>query len=117
MLDFTEMKIYLACGSTDFRKSINGLAAKVQQELTQNPFEQKALYVFCNKSRNRLKLLEWDSNGFWLYYKRLEHGTLKWPNDEERVMELSADELALLLDSTKLVQKLNRKELNPKYAV
>lgn len=66
-------KVYLAIGSTDMRKSINGLAAIVQESFELNPFSN-SLFVFCNKSRNKLKILHWQHNGFWLHYRRLERG-------------------------------------------
>ena len=61
--------VYLACGITDFRKSIDGLAIIVKIQLNLDPFE-KALFVFCNKQMNMLKILHFDE-GFWLYYYRL----------------------------------------------
>ena len=70
--------VFLACGDTDMRKSINGLSFLVQNSFELDPFE-KALFVFCNKQRNRLKILTWDDNGFWLHLKRLERGRFKWP--------------------------------------
>ncbi|GMA58177.1 hypothetical protein GCM10025858_26800 [Alicyclobacillus sacchari] len=65
--------MYLACGSTDMRKSIDGLAALVQESFHLDPFSP-ALFAFCNRERDKLKLLYWEHNGFWLYYRRLERG-------------------------------------------
>lgn len=58
--------VYLACGATDLRRSIDELALIVKTELKLNPFD-KALFVFCNKQMNKLKILHFDE-GFWLYY-------------------------------------------------
>lgn len=69
--------IYLACGYTDLRKSIDGLAVIVQTHLQLDPFEN-ALFVFCNRQMNKLKILHFDE-GFWLYYHRLENNKFKWP--------------------------------------
>ena len=63
--------IYLACGVTDLRKSIDGLAIIVQQQLKLDPFET-ALFVFCNKQMNKIKILHFDE-GFWLYYLDCQH--------------------------------------------
>ena len=62
--------VYLACGSTDLRKSIDGLAALVSHTFELDLFGN-SLFVFCNKGRDKLKILYWDHNGFWLYYRRL----------------------------------------------
>lgn len=63
-------KVYLACGYTDLRKSIDGLVMIVQNQFKLDPFD-KALFVFCNKQMDKLKILHFDE-GFWLYYHRLE---------------------------------------------
>ena len=73
MLNLSGKRVYLACGDTDMRKSINGLAAIVESSFKLDPFDG-ALFVFCNRKRDRVKILEWDSDGFWLYFKRLEKG-------------------------------------------
>ncbi len=83
MLDnITIQNIYLLCGTTDLRKSIDGLASIVQFQLKKDPFEP-ALFIFCNTNRNKLKILFWEHNGFWLYYRRLEKGRFKWVYKEE----------------------------------
>ncbi|PAM96843.1 hypothetical protein B4N84_00075 [Flavobacterium sp. IR1] len=73
-------KVYLAKGSTDLRKSIDGLAAIVQESFQLDPFSP-CLFVFCNRQRDKIKILHWEHNGFWLYYRRLEKGTFAWPED------------------------------------
>jgi transposase len=104
-------KIYLACGDTDMRKSINGLTAIVENSFQLDPFE-KALFVFCNRQRNRLKILTWEDNGFWLHFKRLERGHFKWPTQGEDVtMCLSVEELSHLIKSPGLEQKLRRTQV------
>jgi transposase len=80
--------IYLHRDPVDFRKSINGLAAIVEQEMELSPFAD-ALFVFCNRNRDRLKVLYWDRTGFALWYKRLERERFKWPRRyPEAVMTL-----------------------------
>jgi transposase len=95
-------RIYLACGSTDLRKSIDGLAALVKEGFQLDPFS--ALFVFCNRKRDKLKLLHWDHNGFWLYYRRLERGTFSWP-EQGSTRKVSFRELRWLLDGLKLEQR------------
>jgi transposase len=111
MLTFTGKQIYLACGHTDMRKQINGLAAMVEGSFKLDPFGT-ALFVFCNRNRDRLKILEWDGDGFWLYFKRLEKGRFRWPTiGDEATMTLSGEEFSHLLGSPRVVQKIMRKEV------
>jgi transposase len=97
-------RVYLACGSTDLRKSINGLAAIVQEGFGLDPFSP-CLFVFCNRERNKLKILYWEHNGFWLFYRRLERGMFQWPNDSEGTTTVSSRELRWLLDGLSLCQR------------
>ena len=71
-------RVYLAAGATDMRKSIDSLAAEVQEVLHLDPFSS-CLFVFCNRRKDKLKILYWERNGFWLCYRRLERGTFRWP--------------------------------------
>ena len=110
-MKFQGKRIYLACGNTDMRKAINGLVAMVEHSFQLDPFGE-ALFVFCNGSRDRLKILEWDGDGFWLHLKRLEKGHFKWPSlVGETTMNLTEEELDHLLGSTKLARKLQREEV------
>lgn len=100
-------QVYLAVGATDLRKSIDGLAALVQERFGLNPFSA-SLFVFCNRERNKLKLLYWDHNGFWLFYRRLERGIFQWPSSIERngrTVTVTARELRWLLDGLALTQR------------
>lgn len=93
------------------RKSINGLAGLVEQSFRLDPF-RKALFVFCNRQRNRLKILTWEDNGFWLHFKRLERGHFKWPVEgEEATMTLNIEELSHLIKGPGVEQKLRRKAI------
>lgn len=111
MLTVGSKKVYLACGKTDMRKSINGLSELVEISFRLNPFDE-AIYVFCNRNRNRIKILEWDGDGFWLYFKRLEKGRFRWPAEgEEATMEFTAEELEILLGGARVELKLRRNEV------
>ena len=103
--------IYIACGYTDMRKSIDGFAAIVKQNFHLNPF-QNSLFLFCGRRRDRLKALYWEDDGFVLLYKRLENGRFQWPKTPEAVRALSFQELRWLLeglsiDQPKAVKKLD----------
>jgi transposase len=117
MLKFRGKKIFLACGPTDMRKEINGLAAIVELSFNMDLFGE-AVFVFCNRDLDRLKILEWDGDGFWLHLKRLEKGRFKWPSkSEENTMRLSGVELEQLLEGTKLTRKLLRQEVKERTSV
>lgn len=99
MLPSEYTRVYLAVGATDMRKQIDGLAALVEDVLGQDPFCE-SLFVFCNARRDKLKVLYWQRNGFWLWYRRLERERFHWPRDQSAAaaMEVSARELRWLLD-------------------
>jgi len=89
--------VYLHRDFVDFRKSINGLAGIVEAEL-ELPVMNGALFVFCNKGRDKLKILYWDKTGFALWYKRLEKDKFKWPTKlATSTMSLSEHQLNWLL--------------------
>ena len=89
--------VYLHRDFVDFRKSINGLAGIVEAEL-ELPVMNGALFVFCNKGRDKLKILYWDKTGFALWYKRLEKDKFKWPIKlTTSTMSLSEHQLNWLL--------------------
>lgn len=98
-------RVYLAQGSTDMRKSIDGLAILVKEGFDLDPFSA-SLFVFCNRKRDKLKILHWDHNGFWLYYRRLERGTFHWPSDGSPApLPIDRRQLRWLLDGLSLEQK------------
>ena len=102
--DITVAKdIYLACGYTDMRKSIDGLAALVQESFGMDPFAP-TLYLFCGKRRDRIKALLWEKDGFVMLYKRLENGNFKWPRPSEEVRPLSWKEFNWLMDGLEVNQ-------------
>lgn len=82
--------------SIDFRKQIDGLVLLVADHLQLNPSSGQ-LFLFRNRSSNKVKLLWWDRNGFWLFYKRLEKGRFIFPPLSEGALELSRDQLCWLL--------------------
>ena len=90
-------KVYLYPKPVDFRKSIDGLAALVEQQLGHNPFSG-ALYAFTNRRRNKIKCLMWEDNGFVLYYKALAEEKFKWPSSADELLSLSSEQINWLLD-------------------
>lgn len=106
MLTFAGRRIFLIAGATDMRKSFNGLSGIARELLGASP-ASRDLFLYCNRSRNRLKALVYDESGLWVLAKRLDEGTFSWPDppDEAKTVELREEELALLLggmDATEL---------------
>ena len=91
-----ELKVYLHRDAIDFRKNINGLASLVEHGLGMNAFAN-AVFVFGNRSKDRIKILGWDRNGFWLLQKRLEGARFVWPVKDSTVVELTVQQLHWLL--------------------
>jgi transposase len=101
-------KVYLAVGSTDMRKAINGLSILVEQAMDLDPFSGD-LFVFCNRKRTIIKILYWDHNGFCLRHKRLEEHKFKWPKAGDQIITIGSKQLGWLLaglDYTSAHQRL-----------
>jgi transposase len=93
-----DVVVYLCREVVDMRKSINGLSILVEEGLALDPF-QPALFVFCNRKRDKVKILYWERTGFVLWYKRLEKNRFAWsPPRSDDVVPLSGRELNWLLD-------------------
>lgn len=109
MLSFAGKRIFLVAGATDMRRSFNGLGGMARDLLEATP-ASRDLFVFCNRARNRLKVLVYDESGVWVLAKRLEQGTFRWPMPGEggATVELSKEELALLLGG------MDAQELKPR---
>lgn len=97
ILKWSEVKILLKPGITDFRKQINGLCSIAKEELKQNIFSG-ILFMFCNRNRTRLKILYWDRNGFCLWTKRLEKEKFPWPKNEQETIEINFEKFTMLLN-------------------
>ena len=98
------LKVILATGPVDLRKSFNGLYTIASDDLGESP-EDGALFVFSNRSRNRIKVLCFDGTGCWVSTKRLEQGTFSWPagiDTESGKLSLAPEALSLLLDGVDL---------------
>ena len=104
-------RIFLYRDPVDFRKSYRGLAAIVEQEFGDNPFDG-ALYAFTNRQRNKIKLLMWEDNGFVLYYKALAEETFRWPRPEDDVMPLTGEQINWLLDGYDISLMKGHKKLH-----
>ena len=105
MIEIVAQHVWLVPGATDMRKSIDGLVAIVNYAIHQDPLSCQ-LFVFCSRDRSRLKILFWDQNGFWLFYKRLERGRFTWPvHSADGAMCITRRQLSWLLDGLPIHQR------------
>ena len=96
--------IYIACGYTDMRKSIDGLAAIVQQQFQLDPFSN-TLFLFCGKRSDRIKGLLWEGDGFLLLYKRLDNGAFNWPRTADEAMEITLEQYRMLMQGLEVIAR------------
>ncbi len=96
MLFLFQHKIWFYRTPIDFRKQIDGLVILISAELKLDPTSGQ-LFIFRNRTGNKIKLLWWDETGFWLFYKRLEKDRFKFPQIMTGSLEVSRDQLQLLL--------------------
>lgn len=97
--------IYIVCGYTDMRKSIDGLCAIIIDRLHMDP-ENRHLYLFCGRRCDRIKVLLHESDGFVLLYKRLSvsHGRYQWPRKSEEVKSLTWQQFDWLMSGLEIEQ-------------
>jgi len=98
VLTFGGGRVFVVVGPTDMRKSFNGLSGIVRERLGGDPMSRD-LFLFCNRARNRLKVLVYDEAGAWVLARRLDRGTFAWPSGSEDgvQVEYRSEQLALLL--------------------
>ena len=109
------VRIFLAVGPADLRRSFDGLAAMAREVIREDPLSGH-LFVFSNRRRDRVKVLFWDRSGFVLWYKRLEKGVFRFPSAEAGSVEVEAAELMLLLEGIDLAGSRRRERWVPGHA-
>ena len=97
------LRVYLATGVTDMRKSIDTLAIVEADRLAQDPLSGH-LFAFCNRKRDTIKILYWERNGFCLWHKRLEREKFRWPRSEAEARRIDGRALRWLLDGLSMEQ-------------
>jgi transposase len=108
----SSVRILVAREAVDFRKAHDGLLAVIRDAFGDDPFDG-SLFVFLNRRRDRVKLLQWDRDGFWLHYKRLEQGTFKIDITSDRPRcEVSRAQLAMLIEGIDLQKRKIRQPLS-----
>lgn len=105
------VRIFLALGATDMRKSINGLSLLVEEQFELDLFSG-SFFAFCNRKRDLVKVLYWQKNGFCLWMKRLEVDVFRWPESDKEVTEVSQSALRWLLEGLDIQQAHKRLNYN-----
>ena len=105
-----QLQVYLAVGSVDMRKAIDGLSIMVANQFQLDPFAGH-MFAFSNRRRTVVKVLYWDRNGFCLWQKRLERERFRWPESREEVLAIGHRELRWLLDGLEIDQRFGHRAL------
>lgn len=101
--DFRAEHVYIACGYTDLRRGIDGLASIVESQFHLNPFS-RTLFLFCGKRSDRIKALYFEGDGFVLLYKRLENGSFQWPRCETEARAITTQQYRWLMEGLSIDQ-------------
>ena len=109
-------KLYICCGYVDLRRSIDGLAAMVQQVFKLDPCSRN-LFLFCGKRSDRIKALYYDGDGFILLYKRLERARYQWPRRQSEARQITEQQLRWLLEGLSIEQPKALNPVTPRYVV
>lgn len=102
--DFQPTKVFIACGYTDLRRGIDGLASIVHSQFNLDPYTN-TLFLFCGRKRDRIKALYWEGDGFLMLYKRLEESVFQWPRNNEEMKQLTPQQFRWLMEGLSIEQK------------
>ena len=98
MMDLSKVRsYYIACGYTDLRLGIDGLAAVVMQQYGSH-LDEESLFLFCGRRTDRIKALYWCGDGYVLLYKRLSNGKFQWPRSEAELSLLDPQSFRWLME-------------------
>lgn len=95
-LDFSHARIIIRPGTTNMLASRDRLLEIIKSIMKDDPFSG-AVFLFCNRNRNILKMIWWDRTGFWVAQKKLEKGRWPWPDTQEQVRQLNPGQIEMLL--------------------
>ena len=105
MIDLRHVRnYYVACGYTDLRRGIDGLASIVMQQYGTS-LDEESLFLFCGRKTDRLKALYYSGDGYILLYKRLNNGRFQWPRSEAELRKLDAQSFRWLMEGLEIEQK------------
>lgn len=98
-------KVYVAAGTTDLRRGIEGLAAIIRFQFQLDPYDKNTLFLFCGKRNDRIKGLLWEGDGFLLIYKRLDNGAFNWPRSTKEALDITPEQYSALMKGLEIVAK------------
>ncbi len=105
MIDLSQVRnYYVACGYTDLRRGIDGLASIVMQQYGTS-LDEESLFLFCGRKTDRIKALYFSGDGYILLYKRLNNGRFQWPRSEAELRKLDAQSFRWLMEGLEIEQK------------
>ena len=116
MIDFTKIsRYYIACGYTDLRCGIDGLACIVREQF-KTELDERSLFLFCGRRTDRIKGLLWCGDGYLLLYKRLTNGRFNWPRSQSELRGLDEQSFRWLMeglsvDQPKAIRKIKQREM------
>jgi transposase len=111
MIDLNHIdKIFICNGFTDLRKGIDGYIAIIDGVMKKNVFDN-AIFIFCNKQKDKIKIIHYEINGVWLYYKRFDDVRIQWPKGDESSLEITKEQVKILLLGLSLELKRTRYNL------
>lgn len=106
MIDLSRVRnYYVACGYTDLRRGIDGLASIIRYQFQLDPHDKNTLFLFCGRRSDRIKALLWEGDGFLLMYKRLDSGAFCWPRCADEAMEISEDQYQMLMQGLEIIAR------------
>ena len=111
--EFRFTNVYIACGYTDLRFGVDGLARLVESRFELSPFMADTLFLFCGRRNDRIKGLLWEGDGFLLLYKRLEAGKFQWPRNTDDLQKMTPQQYRWLMEGLATEQKKAVKKINP----
>ena len=114
MIDLSQVRrYYVACGYTDLRRGIDGLAAIVTQQYG-GRLDEESLFLFCGRRTDRIKALYWSGDGYLLLYKRLSNGSFQWPRSEVELRLLDPQTFRWLMVGLSMEQRTAIRKEPPK---
>ena len=114
MIDLSKVQnYYVACGYTDLRRGIDGLASIISQQYG-NRLDEESLFLFCGRRTDRIKALYWSGDGYILLYKRLSNGRFQWPRSEAALRLIDHQSFRWLMEGLEIEQRTAIRKGKPK---